>query len=431
MRPFAELTHFGALDFSSDHHDVVVLDSLGARVVSFRFPESAAGWADFRQRIRKFPALGCAIETSRGWVIERLLEAGVDVYPVAPQKTKAYRERHRSSGACNDDLDAFILADALRTDGRHWRPLRPEDELTQKLRLLTRDEVSLIEERTAKVLQLKAALHEYYPAALEAFEDWTAEGAWNFLLTFPTPQVLQAAGRRRHEKFLHTNHLAKSRELYDKRLEIFSRATDFCGSPAACEAKSLLAVSLAKLLRQLELQLKEYRKRIEDLFGQHPDHFIFESLPHAGPKLQPRLLSELGTHRDHFPDASSLQCFGGTAPVTEQSGKQRWVHFRRGCCKSLRHAVHLWAAEWLIEPSWGQVYYQQHRDKGCSHADALRRLGHKLLKLLWRVWYDRKPYDAGTHYSNQLKHGSWILKLAPNCALCPPPKTGGRKNVEN
>jgi len=413
VKSFEELTHFAALDYSSDHHDFELLDRQGQHVTSLRFDESAAGWARFSEHIRPFPNVAFAVETSQGWVIERLFQAGVQIYAVPPQKTKSFRERHRSSGASSDAHDAFILADALRTDGQRWRPLQPEDELTQKLRLLTRDEVALIEERTAKVLQLKAALKEYYPAALEAFDDWTSSSAWDLVLTFPTPQHLQQAGRRKHEKFLHTHRLARSTELYETRLKIFARAGEFCGSPAITEAKSLLAVSLVKMLRQLDIQLKEYRKRIEELFNQHPDSGIFGSLPHTGEKLQPRLLSELGTQRELYADASSLQCMGGTAPVTEQSGKSKWIHFRRGCNANLRHAVHLWASQWIMTPSWGRIYYQHHRDKGRSHADALRRLGHRLLKILWRIWKDRVPYSEAVHQKNQLEHGSWIIQLAP------------------
>jgi transposase len=326
MKPFAELTHFRALDFASDHHDVVLLDAQGRQALSFRFEEEAAGWATFRERLRAFPAVGCAVETSHGWVIERLLECGVTVYPVPTMQAKAFRERHSTSGAKDDRRDAFALADALRVDGQGWRTLKPEDELTQKLRYLCRDEVALIEERTAKVHQLKAALHEYYPTALEVFEDWTSPAAWDFVLLFPTPRALAQAGRRRHEKFLHSHKLARGAEAYQERLAAFARATEFCGGPAVTEAKSLLALALAKVLRALEAQLKVYRERIEELFAKHPDHGTFVSLPHAGAKLQPRLLSELGTQRDVFPEASSLQCYAGTAPVTEKSGKKTWIH---------------------------------------------------------------------------------------------------------
>ena len=100
----------------------------------------------------------------------------------------------------DDQLDAWSFADALRVDGQNWKALRPEDPLIKELRLLCRDEVSLIEQRTAFINQLRQALGEYYPAALEGFEDWSSVSAWMFLQRFPTPELLAQAGKRQWQK---------------------------------------------------------------------------------------------------------------------------------------------------------------------------------------------------------------------------------------
>jgi hypothetical protein len=91
----------------------------------------------------------------------------------------------------------------LRLDGSNWKPLSNQDPLLEQLRLLCRDEMALIEERTALVNQLIAALHEYYPAALVAFEDWTHPAAWAFVEAFATPQALVSAGKRRWDKMFY------------------------------------------------------------------------------------------------------------------------------------------------------------------------------------------------------------------------------------
>lgn len=67
-------------------------------------------------------------------------------------------------------------------DGDGWKALALQDPRLEELRLLCRDEIALIEQRTALVNQLQAALREYYPAALEAFEDWTKPYAWRWLV---------------------------------------------------------------------------------------------------------------------------------------------------------------------------------------------------------------------------------------------------------
>jgi len=411
--PWNERTHFAGLDWACDHHDFVVLDAAGQITLAFRFEHTAEGWRSLREKIAPFPALAVAIETSHGLAVEQLLAAGCELYPVQPKSAVSYRERKAPSGVKDDQLDTWSLADALRTDGHGWQPLRADDPLVQELRCLCRDEVALIEQRTALINQLLAALRDYYPAAIEAFEHFTEPFAWRFIESFPTPQALLAAGKRKWEKWLHAHKLWRP-QTAQVRLAIFARAGELCGSPAQCAAKSLLALACARLLLTLQRQLGDYRTRIEALFAQHPDHHLFGSLPGAGPKLAPRLLSELGDRRERFPDAQSLQCLAGTAPVTRRSGKFCSVRLRHSCVKTLRAAVHHWADISRRTCAWAQAYYQAHRNKGQTHACALRCLGQRWLKILWKMWTSRTPYDEALHTRNQLAHGSWNLQLTPN-----------------
>jgi transposase len=276
--------------------------------------------------------------------------------------------------------------------------------------LLCRDEVSLIEQRTALVNQLQQALSEYYPAALAAFDDWTDAFTWDFILQFPTPQDLVKAGQRRWEKFLHTHKLWRP-QTTDKRLKIFAEATQFTASDPIVRAKSQLAVSLCKLLRTLEQQLELYRKQIEALFNDHPDHDLFGSLPGAKKVLAPRLLAAIGANPDRYGSHEVLQAIAGTAPVSYQSGRINKVHVRWCCDKFLRYTVHLWADCFRKASAWGQTYYQKKREQGFSHACALRCLGQRLLKIVFRIITDKTPYDAELHARNQQKHGSWVLQL--------------------
>ena len=176
-------------------------------------------------------------------------------------------------------------------------------------------------------------------------------------------------------------------------------------------AKSQLAVSLCKLLGTLGLQLELYRRQIEALFKKHPDHDLFGSLPGAKDILAPRLLAAVGSDPERYGTHQVLQAFAGTAPVSYQSGKLNKVRIRWACDKFLRHTVHLWANCFWKASAWGRAYYQQKRDTGMSHACALRCLGQRLLKILFRMLKDKKPYDAELHARNQQKHGSWVLKL--------------------
>jgi transposase len=406
---------FVGLDWAAEDHDVVAVDPSGRIVLDRKVEETADGWASFRERLAELagPDLGkvaVAVETCNGPAVERLLEMGCRVYPLNPKAAQRYRDRKNVSGNKTDRLDAWSFGDALRTDGHGWRALTPEDPLTQELRILCRDEVALIEQRTALVNQLLAALREYYPAALAAFDNWTFPCTWAFLKAFSTPAQLVAAGKRRWEKFLHLHRLA-SPELYERRMRVFATAGAFCGTPPVTRAKSRLALALVAQLPVLQKQLTQYRQTIETLFAQHPDHDIFGSLPGAGSKTAPRLASEIGSLRDRFEEPQSLQTYGGTAPVTHQSGKSRFVLFRRACNKHLRAAIGFLADHSRAQCVWAQAYYEKKKTEGKSHSAALRCLAHRWLKIIWKMWQTHTAYDEALHTRNQVRHGSWVVTL--------------------
>ena len=196
------ITHrgFGGLDWASQTHAIIIVDARGRVVEDFEIEHSARGWQKFRERLQPYGSIPFAIETCHGAAVEQLLEAGMIVYPLNPKSAQAYRDRKAPSGVKDDRLDAWSFADACRVDGQGWKALRPEDPLLKELRLLCRDEVTFIEQRTALINQLRQALAEYYPTALEAFNDWSTPASWSFLQRFPTPQGLQQAGKRRSRK---------------------------------------------------------------------------------------------------------------------------------------------------------------------------------------------------------------------------------------
>lgn len=408
---FSSFLHFAGFDWGMQQHRLCIVDKQGAILVSFYFDNNADGWRSTAATLAKFPHLAVAIETSCGPAVERLLDLGLCIYPMNPKAAERYRDRKAPSGVKDDELDAWAFADALRTDGHGWRALVPLDPATAELRILCRDEIALIEQRTAFVLQLKAALHEYFPVSLQAFDDWTHPATWEFILAFNSPDALVEAGKRKWEKFLHVHKLYRP-ETASKRLALFEKALEFVNpSKAVNNAKALLAVTLARQLLALQPQLDEYRARIKRQFDHHPDHDCFGSLPGAGEKLAPRLLAEFGADRNRFQSHQSVQAYAGTAPVTQQSGKSSFVHVRRACNKTLRATVHMWADLSRTSCAWAQAYYQQKKKQGKSHATALRCLGNRWLKILWTLWQKRTPYNEALHMQNQVRHGSWVIGL--------------------
>lgn len=406
-------THFLGLDWATEHHVVCLVDRNGVVALRLDFTDDVAGWkalADNLDAVAPRACICATIETSKGVVVEKMLQLQLAVYPIRPVAAVAYRQRKAPSGVKDDMLDAWSMADALRTDGSSWKRIMPEDPIIAELLLLCRDEVHLIEKRTACVQELGAALREYYPTVLEAFEELTLQCVREFLKKYPTPEVLSKAGERSWRKFLKTHRLTHP-ETHQKRMEAFARAGEWSAPESTVRAKSLLAVSLAEQLIVIDRMLDEYRKRIGELFNSHPNAHLFGSLPGVGDKLAPRLMAGIGDITK-FASVQELAAYAGTAPVTNRSGNSCRVKIRRACDMLLRSTMRHWAIHSLQSSAWAKVYCDTKREtKG--YETALRCLGQRWIKILWAMLVENKPYDEARHTKDQIEHGSWCLTLKP------------------
>jgi len=239
------------------------------------------------------------------------------------------------------------------------------------------------------------------------FRDWTKRTAWDFILTFPTPESLATARAQKLYGFLRRHGIGLG-PRWRASVEARGRATDWPTDEATVRAKSFLAVTLAKQLRALEPALEEYRARIEERFAAQEDSALFQSLPGAGPKLAPRLACAFGTDRNRFASARSLQQLSGTAPVTKQSGRRKQVKMRRACRKEFRATLHLFAFQTISRSAWARVYYDLARRRGQSHALALRNLANKWLKIIYRMWQTRQPYDEQLYIRQLIRKRSAV-----------------------
>jgi transposase len=398
---------YAGVDWGDTTHSVCVIDDRGVDVEAFDVQHDPAGLDELAGRLRKRePLAGVAVETSNGLLIGALAAAGVAVFPVNPKISKAWRDGWSANGAKTDPGDARMLAHGLRQQHNSLRPLLFDSPLARELAILCADEKNLIQQRTALVNVLIAALKAYYPQALDWFDDWTSPTSHDFIISFPTPASLRAASKKRLVGFLKTHNIGLS-PTWQSRVE--NARND--GAPAwpaeapVCAAKALLAVSTAKQLRTLDAALSEYRKRIADLFENHPDSGIFSSLPGAGKKLAPRLLSSFGDNRARFSSAHSVQELSGVVPYKFKSGKTDFDKFRFACDKEFRDAITSFAYQSTRFCPWATAFYQRARGKGQSHYLALRNLAAKWLKIIYRMWINHATYDETIIVRSLITHG--------------------------
>jgi transposase len=397
---------FAGVDWGDKTHSICVIDEQGAEAEAFDVRHDAAGLDELAGRLKKHePLAGVAIETSKGPLVSMLASSGIIVYPVNPKVAKAWREGWSANGAKTDPGDARTLAHGLRQHHQNLRPLLLDSPLARELAILCADEKSLIQQRTAVVNVLIAALKAYYPEALGWFDDWTSPTAHDFIISFPTPAALRAASKKRLFGFLKTHNIGLS-EAWKKRIDAARGSGPAWPADAPVRAaKSLLAVSTARQLRTIDAVLREYRKRIADLFENHPDSGIFSSLPGAGAKLAPRLLSSFGDNRAKFQSAHSAQELSGVVPYKFKSGKIDFDKFRFACDKNFRDTITSFAYQSTRFCPWATAFYVKAKDRGQSHFLALRNLAAKWIKIIFRMWTDNVTYNDAVITRSLYMHG--------------------------
>jgi len=270
--------------------------------------------------------------------------------------------------------------------------LQPDTVETRLLQFLVEERRRLVDDKTRYSNRLKACLKQVFPQILKWFGDVTSPLVGDLLQRWPSLQELQRARPDTLRRFFH-QHNCRDEELIEQRIESLRQAVTATHDPALLQAGSLTIRSLVQLIARLREEIVRHEQKIEDVAQAHPDFPILDSLPGAGRALAPRLIAALGTDRSRFQTAQQLQCYTGIAPVLASSGQQRWVHSRWACPKFVRQTIHEWAQHSIAGCPWAREYYQAQRSGGKSHHTAVRALAFKWLRILFRCWQDRKPYQ--------------------------------------
>ena len=390
---------FVGLDWATQAHAVCVIDAAGTLLDRFDVPHDREGLAELMRRLSRWGArVRIAIERPSGLIVDALVEAGHQVFPIHPNAVKASRPRYRSHGAKSDASDAYLLADLLRTDGRRFRPLTPQSDEIKALRALVRGRDDLVAQRLALANQLRALLEGFWPGAAAVFAAIDSPIALAFVARYPSPDSAARLGDKRMRAFM-AQHAYCGRRSAAELLARLRAAPAGLAGDAEAEAKGELVRALAAVLMTLVARIAELTARIEHTVAELPDGRIVMSFPRAGRVCAARILAELGDVRERFPTEDQLAAEAGVAPVTHQSGKSRGVVFRWACNHRLRQALACFADNSRHSSAWAADVYRRARQRGCDHPHAVRILARAWVRVLWRAWTERQTYDPNRHTS--------------------------------
>jgi transposase len=388
------------LDWGSAAHAVCVVDDANRRAVeTLAIGHTAAGIKDMLARLARLapPAeLPVAIERPSGLIVEALVAAGHPVVPIHPNVVKACRPRYRAAGGKSDPGDAYMLADILRTDGHRFRQLRPASDEIKALRALVRGRDDLVAERVALANQLRSLLESFWPGAAAIFADIDSPIALAFVQRYPTPDSAARLGDKRLRSFL-AQHRYPGRRTPAELLARWRAAATGLAGDAEADAKGELVRALAAVLATLVTRIAELTSRIEHAVADLPDGKIIMSFPRAGRICAAQILAECGDRRERFQTEDQLAAEAGVSPVTHASGKSRGVTFRWACNHRLRAAITCFADNSRHSSPWASAIYRKARTRGCDHPHATRILARAWVRVLWRAWVDRQPYDPAKH----------------------------------
>ena len=393
---------YAGIDWASDKHDVLVADQDGDELLVGTFAHDERGLSALCRALVRLEVDLVAIERPDGLLVERLLDAGLQVLPLHPNKVAAARDRFRVSRGKSDRFDAFVLCELARTDHHRFRVLEPDSDQTKAIRALTRAREDLVAVRTGIVNQLRAELERFWPGPLRLFSHMDAEILLAFLERYPTPADAHGLGVARMQAFL-------VRERYSGGQHPTALMAKLRSAPRArigeleLATRRQLVLSFVAMIRALNAQINDLERAIRAQVRAHPDGAIFLSLFKSPNSVitAAELLAEIGDCRERYPTRDALAADAGQAAVAVESGKWKTAGFRRACNKRLRVAFCRLADSSRHWHPWAQTLYAQARQRGHEHPRAIRTVGRAWCRVVWQCWRNHTPYDPTKHRALQ------------------------------
>jgi len=414
-----EFAAFIGIDWADRKHDVCLAVTGSAkleRLVLEHRPAAIRAWADrLRERFGGAPIAVC-LELARGPIVSALLEHDFFVlFPVQPATLAGYRNAFKTSRAKDDPTDAALALELLLRHPDKLTKLEPESVPMRSLRRLVEARRMLVDDRVRITNRITAALKAYFPQVLDWFRDKEAAVFADFIERWPTLELAQSARRETLDGFFRA-HNVRSEATIQRRIDALRDEHPLTSDPAVVTTMSLLVEALLPQLRAVSAAIARFDLEIAKLCPELPDYQLFRALPGAGPALAPRLLVAFGERRERFPNAAALQKYAGVAPVTERSGNKSWVHWRCACPTFLRQTFIEWVAQTVPRSFWAKAFYQACRARGMHHQAALRALAFKWIRVLYRCWVDKTPYDESRYLMALQKRHAPLLNFAPTAS---------------
>jgi transposase len=403
------------IDWADRKHDIALYDcasdSWQESTIATR-PQDILDWVNQLRSRYGEGLIAIGMEQKRGPLLYALCQSdNLVLFPINPRTVANYRKAFQPSRAKSDPVDARLLVELMCKHPEKLEQWVAGCPKTRALRQWVESRRMLVGEKVRLTNRITAALKSYFPQVLDWFEDKDTLVFCEFIEHFPSVEAAQAATPQQLTQFFHAHNVTRKSAIVRRLQQIQQAGPPLTRDPAIGIPAQALTRTLVTLLKVILNQLSDFNAQIADLFEQLPDAQLFANLPGAGPHLAPRLLVAFGAERDRFSSAQAFMSYVGIAPVKEESGKKKWVHWRWSCPIFLRQTFVEWVNQSRRFSPWAQAFYLQQKRAGKSHQKAIRALAYKWGRILWRCWQEGTAYNEEKYLAALARKQSPLFKL--------------------
>lgn len=275
---------------------------------------------------------------------------------------------------------------------RDLAPLRPGDEITTELKILTARRGDLVADRTRVINRLRGLLTSIFPALDRALENLTLTGPLTLLTGYQTPAAIRAAGPAGIEAWLRDRNVRNAGKIASAAAG--AAAAQHAVLPGEQLTASIIATQAQEVMT-LNQQIKDTEQLIEGRFHQHPLAAVIDSLPGIGTLLGAEFLAATGGDMSFFATPDRLAAFAGLAPAPWDSGRIRGnLHRPKRYHRGLNHVFYYSALISIRTCPQSRQFYDRKRAEGKKHTQAVLALARRRVNVLWALTRDNRTYQA-------------------------------------
>jgi transposase len=386
----------GGIDVGSESHHIIILDEednfLYNKKISHKINEFTENIKLFKQLEKQEGGkLSFALEGKNGHSApfdKILLDQGFTLYNVDNFKLKRFREAFAGEWR-DDERDSLMLSKMLKLKDyinsereKVFIKIEKPSPVTESLKLLSRHQQTLIDEKVRLTNRLRKKLLEICPQILELGK---AKSKKLIAILTKYPDFSKY-------KRITLCSLLKIRGIGERQAPfLLKRLHNIEYMPGLTDIYKTIILSCAKRILELQEEIKDIDKSLDGIGEKNKEVNHLKTIPGVATKLASRLIGEIG-NINRFPSEKQLAIYCGIACVNNDSGKVTKAKAVYKANKICKQTLITMAGGSIRLSSQCKAYYLKKRTEGKSHNHTLRCLARQMIKVIYKMLTEDRDY---------------------------------------